>query len=76
MRTATVRQLRTAFPKLESWVAAGETVSITKRKKVVAELHPPKRPKPDFAKRFAIPAEYKVRPGKSAVDLLIEERGR
>ena len=76
MKTATVRQLRTSFPQLEKWLAAGETVSITKRRKVVAELTPPRpKKKPDFAKRFGLPTNYKVRPGKSAVDLLIEERG-
>ncbi len=76
MKTATVRQLRTSFPQLEKWIAAGETVTITKRRKIVAELSAPRRKKkPDFAKRFALPANYKVRPGKSLVDLLIEERG-
>ncbi len=76
MKTASVRQLRTAFPKLEKWLAAGETISITKRRKIVAELSLPRpKKKPDFARRFALPPDYKVRPGKSAVDLLIEERG-
>jgi antitoxin (DNA-binding transcriptional repressor) of toxin-antitoxin stability system len=76
MKTATVRQLRTTFPRIESWLAEGETVTITKHKKIVAELSPPrKKKKPDFAKRFALPANYKARPGKSLVDLLIEERG-
>ncbi|HEV3273129.1 MAG TPA: hypothetical protein VGZ93_13195 [Candidatus Methylacidiphilales bacterium] len=75
MKTASVRQLRTAFPKIESWLASGETVSITKRRKIVAELSPPRpKAKPDFAKRFALPKNYKPRPGKSLVDLLIEER--
>ncbi|MCE0523334.1 MAG: hypothetical protein LV480_10535 [Methylacidiphilales bacterium] len=76
MKTATVRQLRTAFPKIERWLAGGETVSITKRRKIVAELSLPRpRAKPDFARRFALPATGKVRPGKSLVDLLIDERG-
>jgi antitoxin (DNA-binding transcriptional repressor) of toxin-antitoxin stability system len=75
MRTATVRQLRTSFPKIESWLAAGETVSITKRRKIVAELSLPRpKKKPDFAKRFAL-RPHPVKPGKGAVDLLIEERG-
>ncbi len=76
MKTASVRQLRTSFPQLEKWLAAGETVSITKHRKIVAELCPPPRPKkPDFAKRFALPVGYRSRPGRSAVDLLSEERG-
>jgi antitoxin (DNA-binding transcriptional repressor) of toxin-antitoxin stability system len=75
MKTATVRQLRTAFPRIESWLAEGQTIAITKHKKVVAELSPPRvKAKPDFAKRFGgkIPL---VRPGISGVDLLIEDRG-
>jgi antitoxin (DNA-binding transcriptional repressor) of toxin-antitoxin stability system len=76
MKMATVRQLRTSFPKIESWLAGGETVSITKRRKVVAELSLPRpKKKPDFAKRFKLPTDYKPRPGKSAVELLIEDRG-
>jgi antitoxin (DNA-binding transcriptional repressor) of toxin-antitoxin stability system len=76
MKTASVRQLRTEFPKLEKWLAAGETVSITKRRKIVAELSLPRtKKKPDFVSRFTLPPNYKSRPGKSAVDLLIEERG-
>jgi len=76
MKTASVRQLRTSFPKIERWIAAGETVSITKRRKIVAELSLPRATKkPDFAKRFGLPANYKARPGRSAVDLLLEERG-
>jgi antitoxin (DNA-binding transcriptional repressor) of toxin-antitoxin stability system len=76
MKTATVRQLRTTFPRIESWLAEGETVVITKHRKIVAELTPPRvKKKPDFAKRFALPANYKVRTGKSLIDLLIEERG-
>jgi antitoxin (DNA-binding transcriptional repressor) of toxin-antitoxin stability system len=74
MRTATLSQLRASFSKIESWLAAGEIVSLTKRGKIVAELSPPHRTQVNFAKRFALPANYKVRPGKSAVDLLIEER--
>jgi antitoxin (DNA-binding transcriptional repressor) of toxin-antitoxin stability system len=75
MKTATVRQLRTAFPRIESWLAEGETVAITKRKKVVANLSPPPRPvKPDFAKRFGH-AKRPAGPIIHAVDLLIEERG-
>jgi antitoxin (DNA-binding transcriptional repressor) of toxin-antitoxin stability system len=75
MKTATVRQLRTEFPRIESWLTEGETVVITKHKKVVAELIAPRnRIKPNFAKRFGgkIPA---ARSGKGAVDLLLEDRG-
>jgi antitoxin (DNA-binding transcriptional repressor) of toxin-antitoxin stability system len=75
MKTATVRQLRTSFPRIESWLAEGEIVAITKHKKVVGHLSPPRRPgKPDFAKRF----EHAKRPPgpiTHSVDLLLEERG-
>ncbi len=75
MKIATVRELRTAFPRIESWLSEGERVLITKRKKVVAELSPPQtRKKPNFARRFA-PRPSAVRPGKGAVDLLLEDRG-
>jgi antitoxin (DNA-binding transcriptional repressor) of toxin-antitoxin stability system len=76
MKTATVRQLRTTFPRIESWLSEGETVTITKHKKIVAELCPPrKKKKPDFAKRFAILATDKVRPGKNLRGVLSEDRG-
>ncbi len=78
MKTASVRQLRTEFPKLEKWLAAGETVSITKRRKIVAELNLPRVPKkPDFAKRFghAVAGNKTVRPRRTLRDLLEEDRG-
>jgi antitoxin (DNA-binding transcriptional repressor) of toxin-antitoxin stability system len=75
MKTATVRQLRTAFPRIESWLAEGESVTITKRKKIVAQLTPPPTPvKPNFAKRFA-PKPRSLGPDSHMVDLLLEERG-
>jgi antitoxin (DNA-binding transcriptional repressor) of toxin-antitoxin stability system len=57
MKTATVRELRTQFPKIERWLADGEAVQITKRKRVVAELLPAPARKararmPDFAARM------------------------
>jgi antitoxin (DNA-binding transcriptional repressor) of toxin-antitoxin stability system len=76
MKTATVRDLRTSFPRIEGWLAAGETVCIVKRRKVVAQLSPaPVARKPDFARRFAPEKKSAVGIGKSLVDLLIEERG-
>lgn len=75
MKTATVRQLRTTFPKIERWLAEGESVAITKHKKIVAELTPPRGVrKPNFAKRFG-GAKRAVGPVIRAVDLLLEERG-
>ncbi len=78
MKTASVRQLRTEFPRIESWLAEGERVAITKRKVVVAELVPPSRPKPlkpDFKKRFGGKIAKRTGPLIDAVGLLIEDRG-
>ena len=38
MKTATVRDLRTDFPRLEAWLEEGETVVITKHKRIIANL--------------------------------------
>jgi antitoxin (DNA-binding transcriptional repressor) of toxin-antitoxin stability system len=38
MKTATVRDLRYNFPKLETWLAGGEEILITKHSKVVAKI--------------------------------------
>jgi len=74
MKTATVRQLRTSFPRIESWLAEGETVAITKRKKVVAQLSPPPPvARPDFARRFA-PKPAPPGPKSRGVEMLLEER--
>ncbi len=40
MRTATVRQLRNEFPRIEAWVHEGESINISKRGKVIATLVP------------------------------------
>ena len=74
MKTATVRQLRTEFPRIEAWLAEGESVSITKRKVVVAELVAPRASRPDFARRFAVKGARKALT-RGAVALLAEERG-
>ena len=57
MKTASMRELRTNFPRLERWLADGEDVEITKRGEVVARLVPPARTRqrkielPDFHAR-------------------------
>lgn len=40
MKAATVRELRNEFPRIEAWVNEGESVSISKRGKVIATLVP------------------------------------
>jgi antitoxin (DNA-binding transcriptional repressor) of toxin-antitoxin stability system len=57
MRTATVRDLRYNFRRVERLLAEGEPIQITKRKRVVAKLMPPdppvEQPKmPDFLGRM------------------------
>jgi antitoxin (DNA-binding transcriptional repressor) of toxin-antitoxin stability system len=59
MKTATVRDLRYDFPKIEAWLEGGEEVLITKHSKPVARLSPPsaRRAKalpalPDFQARL------------------------
>ena len=58
MKTATVRDLRTRFPKLEAWLRNGEEVEITKRGEPVARLvasarAPVRKPvKVDFLKQL------------------------
>ncbi len=46
MKTATIRDLRTRFPFLETWLRAGEEITITKRGKTVARLVPEKKAQP------------------------------
>ena len=59
MNTATVRELRNSFPRLEAWLREGESVAISKRGEVVAVLSAPsaaerggKAPKPDIMARL------------------------
>ena len=52
MRTATVRELRNEFPRIEAWVHEGESINISKRGKIIATLIPasgvaaPRQPRP------------------------------
>lgn len=41
MKTATVRDLRYDFPKIEAWLEGGEEVLITKHSKPVGRISPP-----------------------------------
>jgi antitoxin (DNA-binding transcriptional repressor) of toxin-antitoxin stability system len=43
MKTATVRQIRNAFPAVLRLIKNGESIAITSRRKVVATLSPPVR---------------------------------
>lgn len=59
MKTATVRDLRYDFPRIEAWVQAGEEVLITKHAKPVAKLSAagPSRP----ARRKLVHPDYRAR---------------
>jgi antitoxin (DNA-binding transcriptional repressor) of toxin-antitoxin stability system len=51
MKTVSIRDLRYDFPKVESLLKAGETVHLTRRRKVIARLVPEPAPPiamPDF----------------------------
>ena len=60
MKTATVRELRKEFPRIEAWVHEGESVNISKRGKIIARLVPasggaevrPRRAKVDIMARL------------------------
>lgn len=77
MKTATVRELRTEFPRLEALLFGGETIAITKRKRIVAKLVPVDTPeRPDFRRRFGGAVPPGGRREDSAVELLSEDRGK
>ena len=82
MKTATVRQLRTEFPKVLAWVRAGQEVAITRRRKVVANLTPagdaPRKgiTRPDFRVRLHEIYGSKVIPAAAMADILAENKGR
>ena len=77
MKTVTVRELRTSFPKIEAMLLNGQELAITKRGKIVALLvQPSKREskrKLDFKKRFGGAVKYDL-PNTDVVGMLLEER--
>lgn len=76
MKTATIRELRSHFPRLEALLFEGESIAITRRKRVVATLSPAgDSARPDFRARFggAVPSGGQLE--RSAVTLLSKERG-
>lgn len=59
MKTATVRDLRYDFPKIEAWLAGGEEILITKHSKPVARISGP-NPLPS-AKALPPHPDYRAR---------------
>jgi antitoxin (DNA-binding transcriptional repressor) of toxin-antitoxin stability system len=83
MKTATVRQIRNAFPSVLKHIRDGESVEITLRRKVVATLNPPSakkvarkaRPWAAVDARLASLRRQPMLP-VSGADMLAEERDR
>ncbi|MBU6179143.1 MAG: type II toxin-antitoxin system Phd/YefM family antitoxin [Verrucomicrobia bacterium] len=77
MKTATVRELRTDFPRLEAMLREGEPIAITKRNRIVARLVPAAEvvARPDFRTRFGGAKRPVGAAERSAVNLLREDRG-
>lgn len=80
MKTTNIRELRHSTSTVLQWVAQGETVEITRRKKVVAVLSPPlpgklqKPPPRDFEKDLEEIFGSRVFP-TTGTDLLNDSRG-
>ncbi len=78
MKTASVRDIRQNFPRVMAWIADGEQVAVTMRRKIVARLVPERAEstaRPDFRARFGGAAPARGRLAQSAVTLLAKERG-
>ncbi len=76
MKTATIRDLRSHFPKLEALLFEGESIAITKRRRIVATLNPAgETARPDFRARFGSKFLAGGRIDQSAVAMLSKERG-
>ncbi len=79
MKQASVRDLRYNFPAVERMLRQGETIEITKRKKVIGKLMPvapAEKPQlPDFAGRLReIWGNRKLKP--SNAELIARDRDR
>ena len=78
MKTVSIRDLRYHFPKVERLLQHGETVQITKRKRVVGTLSPPqssaKPPMPDFIGRMK--KIFKESPRVTGAKLISRDRDR
>ena len=79
MKTATVRMVQHNFSEVLSWVADGETVTVTKHNEVVARIIPVKRKVrkvawPDFSARLKTIYPRGTR-GQPASEIIKEMRG-
>ena len=74
MKTATVRDLRYSFPRIEAWLHSGEQIEITKRGKTIARLAPATNPprrlvKPDILAQLKEVWGDKVFSGKEVAEM-------
>jgi antitoxin (DNA-binding transcriptional repressor) of toxin-antitoxin stability system len=81
MKTASIREVRHDFNRILGWVADGEEVAITRRRKLVARLLPATRkkrargPMPDVTARLHKVFGRKVIADAKISALLAENRG-
>jgi antitoxin (DNA-binding transcriptional repressor) of toxin-antitoxin stability system len=81
MRTASIREVRHDLSRILEWVANGEEVTITKRRRTVARLSPPgarkstRKPMPDIGGRLQKVFGRKVISDQAVRAVLDESRG-
>jgi len=79
MKKATIRDLRYRFSVVEAALADGEEIEVTRRKRVIARLLPPKaarrHKRPDFLRRLKAIYGDQVQP-VSGAQLVSQERSR
>ena len=81
MKTANVRDLRNRFPRVAAWIEQGESVEITRGRKVFARLVPatPEKPRrfkmPDIMARLRANFGDKVYSAEEIQGLIQESRG-
>ena len=77
IKTVTVRELRTSFPKIEAMLLGGQQIAITKRGRIIALLVEPSKSKRsrklDWKRRFGA-AVTDDEPRTDVVGLLLRER--
>ena len=77
IKTVTVRELRTSFPKIEAMLLDGQQIAITKRGRIIALLVEPSRSKRsrklDWKRRIGVPVT-EDEPRTDVVGLLLQER--
>ncbi|MGA8655084.1 MAG: hypothetical protein WB586_02970 [Chthoniobacterales bacterium] len=77
IKTVTVRELRTSFPKIEAMLLGGQQIAITKRGRIIALLVEPSKSKRsrklNWKNRFGA-AVTEDEPKTDVVGLLLQER--